>query len=133
MEFVPKRSNVICMLQCGGIWVGGKGWGLTWKLAQCVVKPQEMETVFGRCNIMISDEASNEINKDLDDTIPATEPVVENSAYVEDSDDDESPPAKAVPVPVPEPVTVSAPVSAPPAEEDVEKKKKKVVVKKSKA
>lgn len=133
MEFVPKRSNVICMLQCGGIWVGGKGWGLTWKLAQCVVKPQEMESVFGKCNIMISDEVSTEMNKELDDTVPVAEPAVENSSYVEDSDDDGEPPVKAVPVPapvVPDPVPTPAPAAV---EEDGEKKKKKVVVKKSKA
>jgi len=131
MEFVPKRSNVICMLQCGGIWVGGKGWGLTWKLAQCVVKPQEMESVFGKCNIMISEEASTEINKDLDETKYPAEPVAESSSYVEDSDDD-----KVEPVPVPVPVVDSVPVPVPvvdsvPVAEEA--KKKKMVVKKSKA
>jgi len=25
-HFVPKLSNVACVLQCGGIWIGGKGW-----------------------------------------------------------------------------------------------------------
>jgi hypothetical protein len=141
MEFVPKRSNVICMLQCGGIWVGGKGWGLTWKLAQCVVKPQEMESVFGKCNIMISDEASAEINKDLDETKYPEVVEESGSSYVEDSDDDQ-PRAKAVapvPVPVPAPVPVvvaevAAPVVAPTSEDgEGEKKKKKMVVKKSKA
>lgn len=136
MEFVPKRSNVICMLQCGGIWVGGKGWGLTWKLAQCVVKPQEMESVFGKCNIMISDEASAEINKDLDETKYPEAAAEESSSYVEDSDDDQ-PRAKAVPVPVPvaevaAPAPVPAPVVAPTEDGEGEKKKKKMVVKKAK-
>jgi len=138
MEFVPKRSNVICMLQCGGIWVGGKGWGLTWKLAQCVVKPQEMESVFGKCNIMISDEASAEINKDLDETKYPEAAAEESSSYVEDSDDDQ-PMAKAVPVPTPVPVAAPVvaaeapvPVVAPSEDGEGEKKKKKMVVKKSK-
>jgi len=30
-------SNIACVLQCGGIWIGGKGWGLTWKMIQGVV------------------------------------------------------------------------------------------------
>ena len=28
MDFVPKLSNVACVIQCGGLWFGGKGWGL---------------------------------------------------------------------------------------------------------
>jgi hypothetical protein len=145
MEFVPKRSNVICMIQCGGIWVGGKGWGVTWKLTQCVVKPQVMETVFGRCNIMISDEVSQEINKEVD-TSKYPEPpaegavaavaAVEDSTYVEDSDEEESvvkAPEPVAPEPVPVPV-VSEPVTVPEAEAEAPKKKTvKKVVKKTKA
>ena len=140
MEFVPKRSNVICMIQCGGIWVGGKGWGVTWKLTQCVVKPQLMETVFGRCNIMISDEVSQEINKEVD-TSKYPEPpaegavaAVEDSTYVEDSDEEEPVVKAPEPVAAPEPV-VSAPVSSEPVAESEAPKKKTVkkVVKKTKA
>lgn len=110
MEFVPKRSNVITMIQCGGIWVGGKGWGVTWKLVQCVVKPQIMETVFGKCNIMVSEQVSEEMSKEVDDTkYPESSETVEDSTYVEDSDDDTPAPAPVVtekvvePEPVPEP------------------------------
>ena len=140
MEFVPKRSNVICMIQCGGIWVGGKGWGVTWKLTQCVVKPQLMETVFGRCNIMISDEVSQEINKEVDTTKYPEPPAegavaaVEDSTYVEDSDEEEPVVKAPEPVAAPEPV-VSAPVSSEPVAESEAPKKKTVkkVVKKTKA
>ena len=38
IDLVPKQSNVASVISCGGIWIGGKGWGLTWKLVQCVVK-----------------------------------------------------------------------------------------------
>jgi hypothetical protein len=41
-------SNIACVLQCGGIWIGGKGWGLTWKMVQGVVKPREIVSVYGR-------------------------------------------------------------------------------------
>ena len=57
LDFVPKQSNVACVLQCGGIWIGGKGWGLTWKLIQCIVKPREIVSVFGKCQISLSAEA----------------------------------------------------------------------------
>jgi hypothetical protein len=54
IELVPKSSNVASVIACGGIWVGGKGWGLTWKVVQLVVKPQVMESVFGKCHIPIA-------------------------------------------------------------------------------
>ena len=49
IDFVPKLSYVACLLQCTGIWIGGKGWGVTWKLYQCVVKPRENYTIQGCC------------------------------------------------------------------------------------
>jgi len=132
MEFVPKRSNVICMIQCGGIWVGGKGWGVTWKLSQCVVKPQVMETIFGKCNIMISDEVSEEINKEIDtNKYPepvedATSEAVKDSTYVEDSDEEE--PVVKAPEPVAEPEPVPEPVAEPPKKKIVKKVVKKTKV-----
>jgi hypothetical protein len=56
VDFIPKLSQVACVLQCGGIWIGGKGWGLTWKLIQCVVKPREVVSVYGKCHIQLSSE-----------------------------------------------------------------------------
>jgi hypothetical protein len=72
-ELVPKLSNVACVVQCGGIWIGGKGWGLTWKLIQCIVKPREVVSVFGKCHIMLSSEEKRSIEsqqiQDHDDVI----------------------------------------------------------------
>ena len=75
-HFVPKLSNVACVIQCGGIWIGGKGWGLTWKLVQCVVKPKEVASVFGTCHINLSEEDRSAIVNDSEpaediDDIPA--------------------------------------------------------------
>jgi hypothetical protein len=70
MDFVPKQSNVACVIQCGGIWIGGKGWGLTWKLIQCVVKPHEVVSVYGKCHIRLSSEDAEIIENqepDIDD------------------------------------------------------------------
>jgi hypothetical protein len=134
MEFVPKRSNVICMIQCGGIWVGGKGWGVTWKLSQCVVKPQVMETIFGKCNIMISDEVSEEINREIDtNKYPelvedATSETVKDSTYVEDSDEEEPVVKSPEPVAEPEPVPVPEPVTEAPKKKIVKKVVKKTKV-----
>ena len=96
MDFVPKMSNVACTLQCTGVWTGGKGWGVTWKLQQCIVKPKIVETVFGRCHIQLSEEDADQIEKQSSQedepqaaiSIKATVPVPV-STEVEDSDDDE--------------------------------------------
>lgn len=91
MEFVPKQSNVKAVIQCGGIWVGGKGWGLTWKLNQCVVKPQVLENIFdGGLKFSITPEESDAIVKGPTKMIEEqseTEDQVD-STYVADSDDD---------------------------------------------
>lgn len=89
MDFVQKLSQVACVLQCGGIWIGGKGWGLTWKLIQCVVKPREVVSVYGRCHIQLSDEDRGAIE---------TQKVPD-----EDDVDIEELPVKSAPAPVPAP------------------------------
>jgi len=116
MDFIPKMSNVACVLQCGGLWFGGKGWGLTWKLVQCVVKPKEVLSVYGKCHIQLSVDDISKM-----DAVPAiagdeddeSEPAAPISTHVEDSDgEDEASVPVAAPVkkvikkaaPVPEPV-----------------------------
>ena len=108
LDFVPKKSNVACVLQCGGLWFGGKGWGITWKLNQCVVKPSEIQSVFGKCHIQLSSEDIKTMSAPLvtaddasDDEKPIEQPVKVETA-VEDSDEEEEP--EPEPEPKPEPV-----------------------------
>jgi hypothetical protein len=98
MDHIPPRSQVACVLQCGGIWIGGKGWGLTWKLFQCVVKKnQQAMSLRGVCNVVL-DPADVEGGA-TEETSPA--PVV------------------ATPTPVAAPVVApKAPVVASPIVED---------------
>lgn len=134
VDFVPKMSKVACTIQCTGIWIGGKGWGLTWKLVQCLVKPRENETIKGLCQIKLSDtdrlnmEKTNpkEYEDFENEEVPETSVAATVSATaVADSDDEESAPAPPVKVAVaPEPKPVSAAAPAP------EVQKKKVIVKK---
>jgi hypothetical protein len=111
MDFVPKKSQVACVLQCGGLWFGGKGWGITWKLNQCVVKPQEVISVFGKCQIQLSSDEIQTMDSvpthvDTDDDAEPTVPPVNTakSTEVEDSDDEEPEPEPAVEEKVAEPV-----------------------------
>jgi hypothetical protein len=137
-DFITKMSKVACVLQCGGLWFGGKGWGVTWKLNQCVVKPQEIISVYGKCHIALSTDEITTMDKpvaeteieDDEETVPASTP---SQTLVADSDEEE----EAEPAPAPAPVVkkvvkkVEAPVevAAEPAAEPAKKKvvKKKVV------
>ena len=127
IDFLPKFSQMACVLQCGGVWTGGKGWGVTWKLIQCVVKPREVVSIYGKCHIQLSDEDRDTIDtqpppKDADaeveDTVvtkvskPKPVPVVQDTSA---ADSDEEPEAESVvdepelesveePEPEPEPV-----------------------------
>ena len=150
-HFVPKLSAVACVLQCGGIWIGGKGWGVTWKLVQAVVKPKITDTVFGKCHIQLTDEDQNAIentnDEDADNSsipapLPSSTPVkaggsavvapASSITQVEDSDEEEETPAPA-PVKVapkvvaPAPVVVETPKEVAAAPAAVKKVVKKVV------
>ena len=135
-DFITKLSKVACVLQCGGLWFGGKGWGVTWKLNQCVVKPQEFISVYGKCHIALSTDEITNMDKpvaeteveDDEEAVPASTP---SQTLVADSDEEEE--AEPAPAPVVKKVVkkVEAPVevAAEPAAEPAKKKvvKKKVV------
>jgi hypothetical protein len=116
-DFVSKMSSVACVLQCGGIWIGGKGWGVTWKCIQCVVKPRENMSVLGsgKCFVKIPKEmmtAPAPVAKAAAaPRVAAAAPVSDkiSSVIVEDSDDEEAPAPAPAPTPeVPAPVEVVA-------------------------
>ena len=143
VDFVPKLSQVACVLQCGGVWIGGKGWGVTWKLVQCVVKPRNVESVYGRCHIKLSDEDRGAIDsqtiKDGDDepdegdetpvSVFTTTKVVQHDTQADDSDEEVEEEAAPEPVPIVKKKVVkkAAPV---PVEAAAAPTKKKVVKKK---
>lgn len=135
-DFIQKLSQVACVLQCGGIWLGAKGWGVSFKCIQCVVKPQEMQQVLGsgHCFIKLSaaeigsqksaaaapaavcDAVSATLEEDDDEPAPApVKKIVKAAAsaavaatVVEDSDTDEPAPAVSAPEPpVPEPPVIT--------------------------
>jgi hypothetical protein len=100
-DFVPKMSQVACLIQCSGLWIGGKGWGLTWKLIQAVVRPKENENIYGICQISLSSSDRKAIDNNFDESsykepeLEVAKPaVVEEKkkpvdTVVEDSDEEE--------------------------------------------
>ena len=158
IDFVPKMSNVACVLQCGGIWLGGKGWGVTWKLVQCIVKPNEVVSVYGKCQIQLSSDDIHTIEKQVindvvedeeayvTDTVPVVAPAtapVQQSTVVDDTDDEAEPaaevktpepdvkPAPVVKKIVKKPVAATVPTSEEPVSETAAPAVKKVVKKKT--
>lgn len=137
MDFVPKQSQVAAVLQCGGLWFGGKGWGVTWKINQCVVKPREVVSVFGKCHIQLSaDEIKSMDAKpttdadDEEETLPASKPAA-NFTNVEDSDDDAAAEEEEEVTPPPAPKKkIVKKAAAPPADEESAPAPKKKIVKK---
>ena len=141
VDLVPKLSKIASTIQCTGIWIGGKGWGLTWKFISGVVKPKISETVRGKCHIRLNledldeDEPAPQVEdtpvrsntvKHSDVNVPKPEPI---STIVEDSDDED---AKVHPTDEPEPETQPAPETPPttPVVSEPPKVVKKVVKKK---
>lgn len=82
MDLITKASNVATVIQCGGIWVAGGKFGITWKLFQAVVKPKA--TLLGKCHITLTEKEKQVMSsqKEVD--------VEENvKTQVGDSDDDD--------------------------------------------
>jgi len=138
-HFVPKLSTAAAVLQCGGIWIGGKGWGVTWKLIQAVVKPKVTDSVFGKCHIKLTEEDQEAIDNSTQDDDAAEEAPKEVPAkaviqtQVADSDEEDSDaepepePPKKVPLKVE--VKVEPKVETAPAATTVKKVVKKVAAK----
>ena len=133
MDFVPKLSNVACVLQCGGLWFGGKGWGLTWKVNQVVVKPREVVSVYDKCHISLTTDELAIIDKEPVDEESDSGAVAVKDTVVADSDEEDEP----APAPTPKKKVVkrAAPAAEEPTDEeaDVPAPKKKVVRKKAAA
>jgi len=115
MDFVPKMSNVACVLQCGGLWFGGKGWGLTWRVKQIVVKPREVVSIFGKCHVNLSSEDIETMeNTPIMDAV--TDNTETSNLQVEDSDDDTQ--EEEAPAPEPEPIKKKKTVKKAPVKEE---------------
>ena len=85
MDFVPAGSEVTCGIECKQIWVGAKGWGLSWALKQCVVIPKLTENMKGKLQLDLSD--SVEIP-----TLPKI-PAVETEKAIKEKEMEEIPKA----------------------------------------
>lgn len=87
-EFIPKGSNIACILQCGGLWFANGKFGITWRLFQGVVKPLD-GLQRGKCHITLTAPPVVE---------PGMEEVVSKPVNTYDSDGEtEEPPEQPEP------------------------------------
>lgn len=132
-DYVPKLSNVACVLQCGGIWKGGKGWGVTWRVIQCVVKPREVVSVYGQCRVVLSDEdrgaidsqTIQDVTDEQEDTPATVFKAAEHDVIAEDSDNEDAVEEEEEAVVVEQEAVVEEPVAI--VKKKVIKKKTEVV------
>ena len=122
VDLIPKMSKVACVLQFSGIWFGGKGWGLTIRATQAVVRQQVRNNINAMCQIDLDNEEEQEPQQQQ-----APPPQAAKAVVAATYDSDEEPQAVAAPTPTPvqevaAPVQQEAPAAAP---------KKKIVKKAS--
>ena len=122
-SLIQKGQNVACVLECGGIWFAGGKFGVTWRLVQAVVKPQE--TFKGKCHLFLTESekermvGKSEVNTSDDVTEnveESNEEVVSDGEQEDDVVEEDEPDEEEA---EPEPVVAEEPP-----------KKKKVVRKK---
>ena len=144
VDYVTKGDDVIGGIECKYVWIGPKGWGVTWALKQCAVKPKEHESIEGLLQLDLGQSFNStpvvkrahiapKVQETVEETVEETEipteeekvemkpnPVAETPKqenFVEDSDQEEKE-EEEEPEPEPEP-------------EPVKKVVKKSVVKKA--
>jgi hypothetical protein len=93
MDFITKGSEVTCGIECKYIWLGAKGWGISWALKQCVVKPKNSENAEGLLqldveNIRVSSSPSAQPAK-VEPVVSVSQKAVKSATYVEDSEEEE--------------------------------------------
>lgn len=105
-DLVEKQSNIACAIQCGGIWFGGKGWGVTWRLNQAVVqKRKRYDFNNDVCIIDLSNDDKQRLENPIQSEVQSSEveeaPRVDDTK-VEDSDEDKE--EESTPPPAPKKV-----------------------------
>ena len=119
MELMPKATNVLTVIRCGGLWFANGKFGCTWRFVQSVVQPRS--SMKGRCLIKVDKDSAEKLQQQADneDEVDNIDSDVDKTA-AQDSDEDETF------EPVKETVPVVDDKPKPPA------KRKKVVKRKSK-
>lgn len=104
LDFLKKGTNIMCLIQFGGIWFINGKFSANWKLVQAVVqKPRA--TLQGQCFLKVKPQDKEALKKQVvqDEDIEST--IVDDSDEEQGNDED---------IPTPTPLTRQDSVSEPP-------------------
>jgi hypothetical protein len=97
-DIITKGSDVTVLITCGGVWIAGGSFGVTWRLTQAVLKPKP--SLLGKCHISIDEEERSSYGacreKEEEPVVLRSHSVsssvsLANEVDVESSDDDDVP------------------------------------------
>jgi hypothetical protein len=111
VDIVPSKSHIKGLIQCGGIWMAGGRFGVTWKLIQAQVRAPVRLLGTGVCHIVNDSDDDDDVVSDVEDTVEDTVETKEENDV---------------------PTDIVAEVSAEVSEEAVVVKSKKKVVRRKK-
>jgi hypothetical protein len=96
-DIIVKGSDAALIITCGGLWFAGGSFGVTWRLAQAVLKPKP--SLSGKCHIVLDDDEQRRIaaaprpaathHADDDHGSCAASASASHEVDVEDSDEEE--------------------------------------------
>jgi hypothetical protein len=123
-DIITKGSDAALIITCGGLWFAGGSFGVTWRLAQAVLKPKP--TLSGRCHIVLDDDEQKRITSAPsrpttthyeDDHVPSAAAAASASQEVDVEDSEEEEEEETDTAPIQRSVSSSAsakpPASAP--------------------
>ena len=93
-DIIVKGSDAALIITCGGLWFAGGSFGVTWRLAQAVLKPKP--SLSGKCHIVLDDDEQRRAARpaathhaDDDHVSCAASASASQEVDVEDSDEEE--------------------------------------------
>lgn len=109
IALMPQGTYMAGLIECGGLWFTGTGFGVTWKLIQTKIRPPVKITGF----CLMDDEEEEEQLKKIEERErkeqekqQATETTAAPEPHPTMIDDDEEPAAPEEPVAAPAPTTI---------------------------
>jgi hypothetical protein len=90
IDFVPAGSEVTCGIECKYIWLGAKGWGISWALKQVVVTPKYSDTISGKLQLEVTESEVQEVAQKTPSVAVAVAVAATEKPdnYAENSDDE---------------------------------------------
>ena len=87
MDLVPSKSHIKGLIQCGGIWMAGGRFGVTWRLIQAQVRAPVRLLGTGICHI-VADSDDEDFENEDSETKENGDISAEVSAEVNDDEDE---------------------------------------------